>query len=90
MKPLHVLAIHRYYWPDSPPYAAMLQEIVKRWSQEGHDVDVLTSQPSYKKNVDNMRESPSLELIEFLQKNSKLIVDTRGRLDRDLSNVISA
>jgi glycosyltransferase involved in cell wall biosynthesis len=33
----------------------MLQEIVKRWSQEGHDVDVLTSQPSYKKNVDNQR-----------------------------------
>jgi UDP-N-acetyl-D-glucosamine dehydrogenase len=28
--------------------------------------------------------------FEFLQKNSKLIVDTRGRLDRDLSNVISA
>ena len=101
---------------------------------------------AYKKNVDDMRESPSLELIElllnkhayveyhdfyipdiprsrkydfnlksiklesnigkydlvilstdhdqydfeFLQKNSKLIVDTRGRLDRDLSNVISA
>jgi len=101
---------------------------------------------AYKKNVDDMRESPSLKLIElllkkhadveyhdfyipeipksrkydfnlksiklesnigkydlvilstdhdqydyeFLQKNSKLIVDTRGRLDRDLSNVISA
>jgi len=101
---------------------------------------------AYKKNVDDMRESPSLELIElllnkhadveyhdfyipeipksrkydfnlksiklgsnigkydlvilstdhdqydfeFLQKYSKLIVDTRGRLDRDLSNVISA
>jgi len=101
---------------------------------------------AYKKNVDDMRESPSLKLIElllkkhadveyhdfyipeipksrkydfnlksiklesnigkydlvilstdhdqydyeFLQKNSKLIVDTRGRLDRNLSNVISA
>ena len=28
--------------------------------------------------------------FKYLQKNSKLIVDTRGRLDRDLSNVISA
>ena len=55
MKPRHVLVIHRYYWPDSPPYAAILKEIVKRWSQEGHDVDVLTSQPSYKKNIDNQR-----------------------------------
>ena len=55
MKPLHVLVIRRYYWPDSPPYAAMLKEIVKIWSQAGHDVDVLTSQPSYKKNIDNQR-----------------------------------
>ena len=101
---------------------------------------------AYKKNVDDLRESPSLELInllseigvnadyhdfyipkldhtrkhsfdkssinldgsignydlvilstdhdqydyEFLQKNSKLIVDTRGRFRGDCSNIISA
>jgi len=43
-----ILAIHRYYWPDAPPYASMLRAIVDRWSSHGHQVEVLTTQPSYK------------------------------------------
>lgn len=43
-----VLVIHRYYWPDAPPYASMLRAIVDRWSVDGHQVDVLSTQPSYK------------------------------------------
>ncbi|MBK1699825.1 hypothetical protein CKO41_12670 [Thiococcus pfennigii] len=45
---LRVLAIHRYYWPDSPPYASMLRAIVARWGADGHRVHVLSTQPSYK------------------------------------------
>ena len=45
---MRVLAIHRYYWPDSPPYASLLRVIAEHWSSAGHDVRVLTSQPSYK------------------------------------------
>lgn len=54
-KRLNILAIHRYYWPDTPPYAAMLRRIVKYWVDEGHNVDVLSSQPSYKAELDNKR-----------------------------------
>ena len=43
-----VLAIHRYYWPDTPPYASILRTIAAEWTRSGHTVDVLTSQPSYK------------------------------------------
>lgn len=46
-----VLAIHRYYWPDTPPYASILRAIAERWQAAGHRVDVLTSQPSYKPEV---------------------------------------
>lgn len=46
--PLRVLAVHRYYWPDTPPYASMLRDIVAQWSADGVDVEVMTSQPSYK------------------------------------------
>lgn len=46
--PLRVLAVHRYYWPDTPPYASMLRDIVARWSVDGADVEVMSSQPSYK------------------------------------------
>ena len=48
---MKVLAVHRYYWPDTAPYASILREIVRRWVKDGHDVDVLSSQPSYKPNV---------------------------------------
>lgn len=43
-----VLAVHRYFWPDSPPYASILSQITKAWVTSGWTVDVLASQPSYK------------------------------------------
>ncbi|WP_031226301.1 glycosyltransferase family 4 protein [Alcanivorax sp. P2S70] len=54
---LKVLAVHRYYWPDTPPYASMLKQIVGQWVKDGHDVDVLSSQPSYKSAVENSRQA---------------------------------
>ena len=46
-----ILAIHRYYWPDTPPYASILRAIDREWVDAGHHVDILTSQPSYKPEV---------------------------------------
>ena len=46
-----ILAVHRYYWPDTPPYASMLRAIVMRWVQDGHYVKVLSSLPSYKGGI---------------------------------------
>jgi len=57
MRPLRILTIHRYYWPDAPPYASLLRAIVARWSASGHHVDVLTSQPSYKPELANERRA---------------------------------
>lgn len=45
---MRILAVHRYFWPDSPPYAVMLREIAQAWVADGHAVSVLSSQPSYK------------------------------------------
>lgn len=50
---LKILAVHRYYWPDTPPYAAMLRRIVSKWREAGHHVEVLSSQPSYKSGLKN-------------------------------------
>lgn len=52
---LRVLAVHRYYWPDTPPYAALLRRIVANWRDAGHQVEVLSSQPSYKGKLDNAK-----------------------------------
>ena len=46
--PMRILAAHRYFWPDSPPYAVMLREIGRAWVADGHSVSVVSSQPSYK------------------------------------------
>lgn len=58
-----ILAIHRYYWPDTPPYAALLRSIVEQWHRDGHSVDVLASQPSYKPEID-LERRPRTEVID--------------------------
>lgn len=50
---MKILAVHRYYWPDTAPYASMLRKIVAKWQSLGHQVDVISSQPSYKSELDN-------------------------------------
>jgi len=63
---LKVLAIHRFYWPDTPPYASMLRVIVRQWVNDGHEVDVLSSQPSYKAGVKNQKQ-PAKEVVDGAQ-----------------------
>ena len=60
---LRILAIHRYYWPDTPPYASMLRSIVARWAGEGHRVEVLSTQPSYKPGAGIPRQ-PAVEQLD--------------------------
>lgn len=43
-----VVLIHRYFMPDTPPYAHILERIASRLAADGHDVTVLTCQPSYR------------------------------------------
>lgn len=46
--------IHRFYSPDSPPYASILEDMRGMLAHCGEHVDILTSQPSYK-SVDNVK-----------------------------------
>ena len=60
---MKVLAVHRFYWPDTPPYATMLRAIVYRWVKDGHEVHVLSSQPSYKAGIQNIQQA-SREVVD--------------------------
>ena len=60
---MRVLAIHRYFWPDTPPYASILRSICAQWVRDGHEVHVLTGQPSYKPELDLARQ-PEFEIID--------------------------
>lgn len=44
---MRITAVHRYYWPDRAPYASILRQICAHWVAEGHEVGVLSAQPSY-------------------------------------------
>ena len=62
-RPLRILAIHRYFWPDTPPYASLLRALAQHWVRTGHEVSVLTSQPSYKPEL-QMTAVPPRESVE--------------------------
>ena len=44
---MKVLLTHRYFWPDAAPYGLMLREIGEGLADEGHDVHIFASKPSY-------------------------------------------
>ncbi len=45
---LKILLSHRYFWPDTPPYASMLRTLAEGLAAAGHQVTVFTAQPSYR------------------------------------------
>ena len=84
---LQILAIHRYFWPDAPPYASILRAIASHWADQGHDVEVLASQPSYKVDVD-LGRSPTVESLDGIHvRRLDMRSDGKGRL-RKLWNVM--
>ena len=57
----HVVLIHRYFSPDTPPYANILKDIACHLGESGFRVTVLTCQPSY--NLAVARRAPARERI---------------------------
>lgn len=45
---MRILLTHRYFWPDSPPYAGILRSVAEGLSAAGHEVGVVASRPSYR------------------------------------------
>lgn len=43
-----ILLTHRFFYPDSPTYAYILEDMRKLFKKNGFEVDVLSSKPSYK------------------------------------------
>jgi colanic acid biosynthesis glycosyl transferase WcaI len=53
---MRILVVYRHYLPDTPPYAHMLGLILARLRADGHEITVLTGQPSYKTELANKRQ----------------------------------
>lgn len=61
---MKVLLTHRYFWPDSPPYALMLRSIGEGLVEAGHEVHVFASRPSYR---DKAIDVPTRETLGRLR-----------------------
>lgn len=58
---LKALLMHRFFYPDSPPYASILGDMTEIFQRCGYHVDVLSSQPSYKSH--DIRKKEKYESI---------------------------
>lgn len=58
---MKILLSHRYFWPDTPPYATMLRSIAEHLHKDGHEVTVFTTQPSYQSSTGG--KCPSHETV---------------------------
>ena len=75
------LAIHRYYWPDTPPYASILRVIVQHWHESGVRTEVFSSQPSYKPGVTIDRRRPR-EVVDGTAVRRVTLPRDRGRVTK--------
>lgn len=75
---MKVMLIHRYFWPDTPPYAALLRSIGKKLTDEGHEVVVFSSQPSYKSGA-HINRLPAVEEIDGIKIHRALLFREQGR-----------
>lgn len=63
---MRILLIHRYFWPDSPPYASMLAVMGRHFAAAGHEVTVLTTQPSYTEATRKLKQ-PREEMLDGMR-----------------------
>ncbi|WP_112323557.1 glycosyltransferase family 4 protein [Oceanibium sediminis] len=45
---MKILFTHRYFWPDTAPYAALMRRLAEEMAEAGHEVSVFASRPSYR------------------------------------------
>lgn len=82
---MRVIAIHRYFWPDSPPYASFLRQISTRWVDDGHQVDILTGQPSY---ASQGEARPRTETVDGIRIRRVPVLRDRSGGWRQLANLV--
>ncbi len=85
---MRILMIHRYFWPDTPPYASMLRVYGTAWVSDGHHVDVFTSQPSYKRKLRNKKRATAETIDGINVHRCTLLDESRGGMALRLTNMV--
>lgn len=84
---MKVLLTHRFFWPDTAPYAVMLRPIGDALAQAGHEVQVLSSMPSYQSEM-RPNDTPQRETLGALYvRRIRVFGDEKRNPLRRLANV---
>ncbi|MGE0233015.1 MAG: glycosyltransferase family 4 protein [Flavobacteriaceae bacterium] len=75
---MRISIVYRYFHPDTPPYATMLKDMVGWLAEAGHDVRMITAQPSYKPEAGIPRQ-PWRETLEGVAIRRLPLLPERGR-----------
>lgn len=81
-----LLLVHRYFSPDTPPYATILSRIATALAQEGYDVTVLTGQPSYSRAT--IASAAGREVIAGVHVRRWRVIDDRRSSLRKIANLV--
>ncbi|QEG22331.1 glycosyltransferase family 4 protein [Mariniblastus fucicola] len=86
---MHILLVHRYYWPDTPAYAKMLHIMAKDYVSRGHRVTVFSTQPCYNGNYLE-HPAPAYEIVDGVEifRTPLLRESKKTRIRRALNVVI--
>ncbi len=85
---MKILLSHRYFWPDSPPYANMLRSIAGRLASDGHDVTVYSTMPSYKTGAIGTNVPDSEDMDGFSVIRAPISAERKGNLPLRLINLL--
>ena len=82
---MKILFTHRYFWPDTPPYALMLRTIARHFAKdEAHEVHVFASQPSY----GSAERAPKRETLDGMHiARVATFAEDKGRIWTRIANV---
>ena len=83
--PLRIVLVHRYFHPDTPPYATILLSVARALTGAGNEVTVLTCQPSYNRHV--VDRAPAHESIDGVHVVRWRVLDDRRSARRKLLNL---
>ena len=85
---MKLLLTHRFFWPDTAPYAVILRAIGDALAEEGHEVHVLSSMPSYRAKT-CQSETPRSEALGALNvQRIRVFGDEKRNPLRRLANAI--
>ncbi|MGG7646083.1 glycosyltransferase family 4 protein [Rhodovulum sp. YNF3179] len=83
---MKLLLSHRFFWPDTSPYALMLRAMGDHFASAGHKVQVLTSVPSYR---DGAVKAPRRERLGSLDvRRAWVFSREKARPFRRFANII--